>query len=116
MAKATSEEIDLLARNFPKFVEETRNSFSDLNRSLNVFEEKLEDIYKYLGKNADEVHVLAENVNEATKNIEKQTKEIVASNQELQQEVAGSTKVVIKEVEKSEKKWYQIWKKNKEVK
>jgi methyl-accepting chemotaxis protein len=109
MPKATQEEIDLLAANFPKFVQETRDNFSDVNKSLNSFEEKLDDIYKMLGKNGTETHLLASNVNKATDKIGKHTDKIEQTSQKLQQEIKSSTKVIIQETDAIKKRWWQVW-------
>ena len=113
MPKATPEEIDLLAVNFPKFVDETRKNFGAVNDSFDTFEKKLDEIYKKIGLNISEVQVLAGNVTDATKKIKNQTKEITESNQDLQKEIAGSTRTITKETEAPKKRWWQVWNKKK---
>lgn len=114
MKKApTKEELQLLVNDFPKFVDETRKNFSSVNGSLNTFEEKLNDIYKMLGRNGTETHLLAGSVNKATDKIEKHTEEVKEVGADLQKEIKGSTKVIIKEVDKVKKRWFQFWVKDK---
>ena len=95
-------EFKILSDKLDKFIKETRKNFGSVNDDLNTFEGKQEDVFRKLGELENEVYLLKDRV-------ENQTKAVKKSTDELKEDIAGSTKVVIKEVDKAKKRWWQRW-------
>ncbi len=108
----TEEEKKVFFEKFDEFIKETRTSFGklleDRQYDYEKFDKKLDEIYLAVGNMKNETHLLADKTEEQTKTVKKESKE-------LKEHIEGNTKVVIKEVDKTKRRWWQVWKR-KEVK
>lgn len=102
----SQDELRVLNDKLDKFMEETRKNFGSVNDSLNTFEKKQEDCFLKLGKVENEVYLL-------NGNVKNQNKTVGRKMEELGEHIEGSTKIVIKEVDKAKKRWFEVWKKGK---
>lgn len=99
-------EIKILNDKLGRFIEETRKNFGDINDSLDTFEQRLEDNFRKTGNLENEFYLLKNAIEDNTKSFNKKTREI-------KEHIDGGTKVIVKEVDRARKRWYQFWKKNK---
>ncbi len=99
----TEEEKQRFFEKFDKFIEESRKNFGHLFDDIETDARKLDEVYVLLGKVLSEMHVLTGNVATQTKTVKKEAEHLV-------EHIEGNTKVIIKEVDKTKKRWYQFWK------
>ena len=103
-----------LEKKMDLFIKETRDNFGKVFEDRNEMAEKQDDIYRKEGALDSEFELFKDEIQKHTKTVKKEhdeTRDAIAGSVEaIEESLVGKTKIVVKEVDKPVKHWYQVWK------